>query len=81
MRRLSDRFAMIPGVIRLPNPWTTPILSITDAASLLGMSRATLYRRVAAGRLTTYGGKVPTAALYRYLDLPIPERPVVPRVY
>lgn len=72
--------------MRLPDPWVTPVVSIEQAARLVGMSRAAAYRAVAGGELPTISlaGRrvVPVAALYRLLALPVPGRggtPVVDR--
>ena len=36
---------------RLPNPHETPLLTVEEAAGILGISRATAYRRVEDGTL------------------------------
>ena len=65
----------------LPNPWTTPTVSLTTAARLLGIHRSTAYRRAAAGSLPTIaGGRVSVFALYGLLGAPVPVRPVSPAV-
>ena len=57
----------------VPNPETQPLLTITQAALVLGVSRATAYRAAQAGELPTITLSnrkyVPTAALRRHLHL------------
>lgn len=69
---------------RLPSPWSVPVLSVPVAGQLLGMSERTAYRAVARGELPTITAagtaRVPTAALYLLLGLPIPPRPGAPLV-
>jgi hypothetical protein len=79
----------VPGetvcdVVRLPNPYAVPVVSVEVAGQLLGMSRATAYRWAGVGDLPTirFNGslRVPVAALYVLLCLPLPGpvvRPVV----
>ena len=54
------------------------------AGQLLGMSERSAYRAVARGELPTITAagtaRVPTAALYLLLGLPIPPRPGAPLV-
>lgn len=63
---------------QLPDPWTTPFVSITIAGELLHMSRRTAYRAAAAGELPTVklGGvrRVAVTDLYRLQRLPVPAR-------
>jgi hypothetical protein len=73
-------------VQRLPNPYTVPIVTVEVAGQLLGMTRATAYRAAARGDIPTItlngGLRVPVAALYALLLLPVPGpagRPVVDR--
>lgn len=68
--------------MRLPNPYTTPLVSVPAAGTLLGVSERTAYRAAAAGHIPTVtiaGGRwVPVAALYRILAIPLPVSPVTP---
>jgi hypothetical protein len=70
--------------MQLPNPWTTPTLSIPDAGMLLGLSRTRAYEAVRAGDLPTLimGTRrcVLTVSVYDALNLPVPARPIVPVV-
>jgi hypothetical protein len=73
-------------VLRLPNPYAVPVVTVEVAGQLLGMSRATAYRAADTGDLPTitFNGslRVPVAALYVLLSLPVPPaqgRPVVDR--
>jgi hypothetical protein len=64
----------------LPDPWTTPTVAIIEAGNLLNMGRTTAYERANSGDLPTIPTgsnrrRVPTAALYQLLGLPLPERP------
>jgi hypothetical protein len=63
---------------RLPNPWTTPLVSVVVAGQLLGMSARTAYRAAARGDIPTTPLGVPVADLYRLLHLPIPPPPPAP---
>src|SRR4029077_16792225 len=57
----------IRGVLRLPNPYAVPVVSVEVAGQLVGMSRATAYRAAAQDDLPTIplAGQrgVPPAAL------------------
>lgn len=70
--------------MRLPNPWTTPLVTIPVAGDLLGMSRSQAFRAARIGELPTLrlggGRRVPTAALYGLLGLPVPPRPIAPAI-
>lgn len=72
-------------VLRLPNPWTVPVLTVPVAGDLVGVTRSAAYRMVQRGELPTIrmGGRlmVPTARLYERLGLPVPPRPVSPAAY
>jgi hypothetical protein len=61
-----------------------PVLTVPVAGQLLGMSERSAYRAVARGEIptiTTAGtARVPTAALYVLLGLPIPARPAAPMI-
>jgi len=67
-----------PGARRptLPDPATTPTLSIAEAGALLGIGRSGAYRAAKNGELPTFKlGKslrVPTAKLFTMLGLPLP---------
>jgi hypothetical protein len=67
---------------RLPNPWATPLITVPVAGELLGMTRAAAYDAAGRGELPTItlaGGKrVPVAALYELLGLPLPGRSAAP---
>lgn len=58
------------------------MVTIPVAAQLLGMSRTGAYRAARAGELPTIrldgGRRVPVAALYTLLGLPVPPRPSRP---
>jgi hypothetical protein len=67
----------------LPDPFAQPLVSITQAAACLGMSRRSAYRAVKALELPTVTlgtRKVSTRALYALLDQPLPAQPGAPRV-
>jgi hypothetical protein len=57
----------------VPDPETTPTMSVPDAGALVGLGRSAAYRAAKAGDLPTIrvGGRVvvPTAALRRLLQL------------
>lgn len=59
-----------------PNPWLKPLLSITEAADLLGCDRATAYRSVKAGKLPVVdilgAARIRTVDLLSILGLPVP---------
>jgi hypothetical protein len=61
-----------------------PVLTVPVAGQLLGMSERTAYRAVARGELPTIAvagvARVPTAAVYALLGLPIPPRPAAPMI-
>jgi len=70
----------------LPNPYAVPIVTVEVAGHMLGMSRRSAYHAVNRGELPTItlNGqlRVPVAALYALLLLPVPPpggRPVVDR--
>lgn len=69
---------------RLPSPWSVPVLTVPVAGQLLGMTERTAYRAAARGELPTITAagtaRVPTAALYELLGLPIPPRPAAPMI-
>lgn len=77
---LSDGGGTVRHVMTLPNPWTTPTVSVPDAGRYLGMSPRTAYRRAAAGTLPTVNGRVSVFTLYSLLGAPVPARPVPPSV-
>jgi len=59
-----------------PNPTTRPLLTVEEAADLLGISRSTAYRRVEDGtlpviRLGTRTTRIATAELLAMLGLPV----------
>jgi hypothetical protein len=65
---------------QLPNPWQTPTVSIQEAGSLLSMGRTSSYESAKLGSLPTVAAgavkrRVPTAALYELLGLPLPPPP------
>lgn len=70
--------------MRLPNPWSMPLITIAAAAQLLHISESTARRMAQRGELPTVpvgaGKRVPVATLYELLGLPIPTRPQPPRV-
>ena len=76
---------MPPAKRDLPDPYARPFVSIAEAATYLGVHRATAYRAADAGRLPTVlisqTRRVPTAALYRMagraLPAPAAGRPAV----
>ena len=60
--------------LAIPDPQTTPVLTIPEAGRLLGIGRASAYRAADEGSLPTIpmGGRrrlVPTAALRRMLQV------------
>jgi hypothetical protein len=61
-----------------------PVLTVPVAGQLLGMTERTAYRAAARGELPTITAngtaRVPTAALYVLLGLPIPPRPAAPMI-
>jgi hypothetical protein len=67
-------------MVSLPNPWTVPIVTVSVAGQLLGMSERTARRAAESGELPTItlGGRrhVPVAKLYGMLGLDVPDRPV-----
>jgi hypothetical protein len=81
---MSGPGEMVGDVLRLPNPYAVPVVSVEVAGQLLGTSRATAYRWAAAGDLPTitFNGslRVPVAALYVLLCLPLPGPVVRPLV-
>lgn len=69
--------------MQLPNPWTTPTLSIPDAGILLGMSRTRAFQAARSGALPTIrlsSRRVATTTVYALLNVPLPARPIVPVV-
>lgn len=76
---------MVRDVVRLPNPWMVPVVSVVVAGQLLGMSRSVAYRAAARGDLPTVAGvggrqMVSVFMLYRMLGAPVPPRPITPAV-
>ena len=66
---------------QLPNPWITPTLDIREAGAVFDMGRTAAYEAADRGFLPTVPAgarrrRVPTAALYELLGLPLPERPI-----
>lgn len=64
----------------LPNPWTEPTLDIREAGTYLGYGRTAAYESAKQGLLPTIPAgarrrRVPTAAIYELLGLPLPDRP------
>lgn len=62
----------------IPNPWQTPTVTIIEAGRILGIGRDGAYKAADSGVLPTIGygvnkRRVPTAAIYRLLGLPIPQ--------
>lgn len=59
-----------------PSPWRKPLLSVTEAGALMGLSRPTIYRAVKAGKIptVTFDGvqRVRTTDLMELLGLPVP---------
>ncbi|MGO3123657.1 MAG: hypothetical protein ACTIKR_06500 [Advenella sp.] len=45
------------------------VFHLTDAAKLLGVSYATLHKRIAAGKIKTVDGRITGAEITRYLNL------------
>jgi hypothetical protein len=82
---MSVRGETVCDVVRLPNPWLVPVVTVAIAGELVGLTRATAYRAAAVGDLPTItmNGRllVPVADLYARLGLPIPPRPAAPQVY
>lgn len=70
--------------VRLPNPYTVPVVTVETAGQLLGMSRRAAYRAASDGSLPTIrvagALRVPVASLYALLNLPVPARVVAPVV-
>jgi hypothetical protein len=67
--------------VALPNPWVVPLVTVSTAARLLGISTRHAYRCTASGDLPTVRLSVQmvrTVDLYRLVGLPIPERPTAP---
>lgn len=65
---------------QIPNPYEVPTLSIREAARFLGMGTTNAYERARDGSLPTIAAgvckrRVPTAALYPLLGLPLPADP------
>jgi excisionase family DNA binding protein len=60
-------------MMTLPDPHETPTLTVEEAASALGIGRSAAYEAARRGEIPTLSiGRrllVPTAALYRMLDL------------
>jgi hypothetical protein len=66
----------------LPDPWLTPTVSIETGGAILGMGTTASYESAKAGTLPTVAAgsvrrRVPTAALYDLLGLPLPASPYV----
>ena len=64
----------------LPDPWSTPTLSVPDAGRLVfGIGRGGAYAAARAGTLPVVSNgrrvRVPTSWVYEALGLPIPARP------
>lgn len=70
-------------MVSLPNPWIVPVITVSVAGQLLGMSERTAQRAAASGELPTItlAGRrhVPVAKLYGMLGLDVPARPVTGR--
>lgn len=53
------------------SPGGRPLVSLTDAAEILGMSRRTLERRIAAGEIAVFRDRrivaIPSAEITRYV--------------
>jgi hypothetical protein len=67
-------------MVSLPNPWLVPVVTVSVAGQLLGMSERTARRAAECGELPTIrlAGRrhVPVAKLYDMLGLAVPDRPV-----
>lgn len=67
---------------RLPDPYAQPTLTVPEAARYLNLGRSGGYEAARTGDLPTIrvGRRllVPTAALWRLLDLPLPARDEAP---
>jgi hypothetical protein len=71
----------MPDVSGLPNPWTTPLVSIPTAGRFLGYGRTAAYEAARSGVIpTVLPGRVSVFALYSMLGAPVPPRPVTPSV-
>lgn len=68
-----------PTVTLPPDPWRVPTLSISEAAVVLGISRASAYRLAREGRIRTTEilgtARVLTTWLYAELGLEVPLHP------
>lgn len=75
----ADTVRQMPTI---PSPWIVLVVTVPVAADLLGMSPRATYRAIANGSIPVirFGGaiRVPVAAIYGLLGLPIPDRPVSP---
>lgn len=71
------RIGTIPHVLRLPDPYVRPLVSIEAAGEYVGLSRRSAFRAVELDQIPTItlaGTRwVPTADLYRMLRIPLPE--------
>lgn len=64
--------------MRLPDIKEQPTVSIEEAGEIAGWGRSAAYEAARTGRLPTISlssrrKRVPTAALYRLLDIPLPD--------
>jgi hypothetical protein len=64
----------------LPNPYLVPTVSVTCGGRYLGYGKAASYEAADSGALPTIAAgrvrrRVPTAALYELLGLPLPAPP------
>ncbi|MEZ5116659.1 MAG: hypothetical protein R2737_10360 [Candidatus Nanopelagicales bacterium] len=66
--------------VALPDPWETPTVPVPEGGRLLGYGRTAAYEAADRGELPTIQTgsrkrRVPVAAIYELLGLPLPQRP------
>jgi excisionase family DNA binding protein len=63
----------------IPNPWDRPLLTVDEAAQVLGVHRSTVYRMMDRRELGRAGpGRVATTEVLAHLGLPVPPPPTDP---
>jgi len=70
----------MPATRPLPSPYETPVVTITEAAEILGLSAASAHRSVRSGlipsvRVSDRRIVIPVAGLYELLGIPMPAHP------